>query len=232
MNEITLSQAKIGDELTQTVNARDLHAELGVKRDFSNWIKAQILRADLLENTDYLTYAEKGVGGQFDSIEYHLTVDAAKNVALLSNTPIGKEVRKYFIEIEKAYREKVKAEMLSNQPLDIMSWLQPESFLWLGEPGQATMERRYFAVLEAHTIGYPAAARKYGISYEMMQEWMEEMDSRRLRTFGHTLTRFNSWLALKYAADMRVHQAKEATRVARKKLDRANKRLQRLAKTV
>ena len=44
----------------QAVNARDLHIFLEVGRDFTNWMKDQIERCDLVENQDYEVFAEKG----------------------------------------------------------------------------------------------------------------------------------------------------------------------------
>lgn len=99
--EIALSKSLIDNKAVETVNARELHASLGVGKDFSNWIKAQIKRADLAENTDFVTVAQKGVGGKFDSIDYFLTIEAGKNIAMLSGTAKGKQVRAYFIECER-----------------------------------------------------------------------------------------------------------------------------------
>lgn len=90
---------------TNTVNARELHGALGVKKDFSNWIKPKLKDTMLDEGVDYLTHTQKGVGGKFDSIEYILTLDTAKHIAMMSRTSKGKEVRAYFIEVEKKSRE-------------------------------------------------------------------------------------------------------------------------------
>ena len=101
MELVKIQQGQINGQPIQTVNARELHSYLGVGKDFSNWVKAQIKRADLVEGVDYVTVAQKGVGGKFDSIDYHLTIDAGKNIAMLSGTAKGKEVRAYFIECER-----------------------------------------------------------------------------------------------------------------------------------
>ena len=43
MNElISLTQSAINGELQQTVNARELHAFLESKQDFSTWIKNRV----------------------------------------------------------------------------------------------------------------------------------------------------------------------------------------------
>ena len=45
---IPLELSTIGAESVKTCNARSVHAELGVKKDFSDWIKVQIKRAMLV----------------------------------------------------------------------------------------------------------------------------------------------------------------------------------------
>jgi len=93
-----------GEPIT-AINARELHAFLGVGKDYTNWIKAQIARALLAEGRDYLTEvsAQKGEnpqGGRPRS-EYYLSIEAAKHVAMMSGTEKGRAVRDYFIEIER-----------------------------------------------------------------------------------------------------------------------------------
>ena len=102
MNQlITITKSAIGNDVVQTVNARELHAELEVGKDFSTWVKAQIVRARLVEDRDYVTVTQKGDGGKFAPTEYHLTLEAAKHIAMLSNTDKGFEVREYFLECER-----------------------------------------------------------------------------------------------------------------------------------
>lgn len=103
MNQIIipLTDSEIGGATVQTVNARTLHESLEVKKDFSNWIKAQIKRAMLVEDRDFVTVAQKGDGGKFAAIEYHVTIEAGKHIAMLSGTAKGREVREYFIECER-----------------------------------------------------------------------------------------------------------------------------------
>lgn len=98
---IPLELSTIGTESVKTCNARNVHAELGVKKDFSDWIKAQIKRAMLVENVDYIIVPQKGEGGKFAPIEYHLTIEAGKHIAMLSGTAKGRKVREYFLECER-----------------------------------------------------------------------------------------------------------------------------------
>lgn len=107
---ITITTQIIGTEETNAVNARELHNSLEVKKKYSDWIKAQIESLGLEENVDYITTSlkrEVANGGYKTVNEYILTLDAAKHIAMASRSAKGKEVRAYFIEIEKRYRSGV-----------------------------------------------------------------------------------------------------------------------------
>lgn len=101
MELVKIEHNQIAGKTVQTANARELHTFLEVKKDFSDWIKAQIKRAMLTEGNDYITVPQKGEGGKFAAIEYHLTIEAGKHIAMLAGTAKGKEVREYFIECER-----------------------------------------------------------------------------------------------------------------------------------
>lgn len=109
---IAIHSTTIADESIPTVSARDLHTELTIGRDFSSWIKDQIDRAMLQEGQDFVKLTKKGElskTGQWTT-EYHLTLDSAKQICMMSQTIKGLAVRKYFIEVEKQYRQKPTAE--------------------------------------------------------------------------------------------------------------------------
>lgn len=101
--DFAISTTNINGQAIQTVNAREVHANLEIGKDFSGWIKAQIKRADLTEGRDYLITqkGEQRPSGTKWLTEYHLTIEAGKNIAMLSGTPKGKEVRAYFLECER-----------------------------------------------------------------------------------------------------------------------------------
>jgi len=96
-----------------TVNARDLHAFLEVSKKFADWIKVQIDRALLIEGRDFLPQnllPQKGEqdfanqhGGQ-NRVDYYLTTEAAKHVAMMSGTAKGVAVREFFLECERRAR--------------------------------------------------------------------------------------------------------------------------------
>lgn len=92
----------------RVINARELHKELKNKRKFSDWIKQRIEHYKFLENQDFFTIhkfvkrGESNLGNKLN--EYYLTVDMAKELCMVENNEIGRKIRKYFIEVEKRYR--------------------------------------------------------------------------------------------------------------------------------
>jgi anti-repressor protein len=95
----------------QVVDARDLHRFLGVKKDFSDWIKYQLKRWQFVEGKDYSPFlgSEKVRGKAI--VEYALTVNTAKELSMVSRTDKGKEARDYFISVENKYKEVLNHQM-------------------------------------------------------------------------------------------------------------------------
>ncbi len=86
----------------KAVNARDLHCFLQIGKDFSTWIKVQFERCDLTENVDFQVIPQKGENqkGGRPSIEYALSINAAKEISMMSQSERGKQARRYFIACE------------------------------------------------------------------------------------------------------------------------------------
>ena len=94
------------------VNARDLHKQLESGRQFTDWIENRIKSYQLIKDVDYFTISRKyeidGFTESKDILDYILTVDCAKQLAMVERTNIGALVRRYFITIEKAFKNRVK----------------------------------------------------------------------------------------------------------------------------
>ncbi|AMD85107.1 Phage anti-repressor protein [Capnocytophaga haemolytica] len=90
----------------QAVSARELHKFLEVGKDFSNWIKDRINKYDFVEGIDFEVFANSGENpnGGRPLIEYALTLDTAKEIAMVEGNERGKQARRYFIEVEKKYK--------------------------------------------------------------------------------------------------------------------------------
>ena len=98
------------------VSARELHRVLEVKKQFTDWWKQQS-GYGFIENEDF-AYTPQGVnvgnGATRIVDDYALKLDMAKELAMVSKTEKGKEVRKYFIQVEKEFNspEKIMARAL------------------------------------------------------------------------------------------------------------------------
>lgn len=86
------------------VDARALHKALKVKTLFKDWIKRRLEEADAIEGRDYRSNLSSPSGhenvGQTQRKDYSLTIQIAKEIAMLERTNIGKLVRRYFIACE------------------------------------------------------------------------------------------------------------------------------------
>ncbi|QHJ82924.1 antA/AntB antirepressor family protein [uncultured Bartonella sp.] len=107
----TVSNGKIGGEQIQTVNARDLHAFLENGDKFATWIKDKIETYNFVENQDFMSFSEnteKPKGGR-PSKEYAISLDMAKELAMVERNEKGKQARQYFIECERRAKDPVAA---------------------------------------------------------------------------------------------------------------------------
>ena len=89
---------QVGASEVQTVDARELHAFLALTEQFSAWI-ARHLRS-FTEGDDFYRWTNESSGGR-PAVEYALTLDVAKHLAMLTQSRRGREVREYFIACER-----------------------------------------------------------------------------------------------------------------------------------
>ena len=105
-NPVQFSNVILGDEQQLGVNARDVHAALEVKTDFSDWIKRRIKQCKFEENYDFMVFLKKeeNLSGGRPATEYIISLDMAKHLGMMEKNDKGHEMRKYFIEQEKIAR--------------------------------------------------------------------------------------------------------------------------------
>ncbi|MDU7499579.1 MAG: phage antirepressor KilAC domain-containing protein [Streptococcus thermophilus] len=113
MNE--LINITLNENQEPVVSARQLHKSLEVKTRFSQWVEQNF--KILEEGYDFTSVVGTTVvnnGANRKLQDYVLSLDAAKNLAMVSKTDKGKEVRQYFIQVEKDFNspEKIMARAL------------------------------------------------------------------------------------------------------------------------
>jgi anti-repressor protein len=105
MELIKIEKRKIGEGEINAVDARKLHAFLGSRRQFSNWITQRIKRYGFVEGVDFTSLnktVKRASGGGSARKEYFLSIDTAKELSMVEKSKKGQEARRYFIECEKA----------------------------------------------------------------------------------------------------------------------------------
>ncbi|MFR4449657.1 MAG: phage antirepressor KilAC domain-containing protein [Holdemanella porci] len=113
MNEL-FNVTTNGDKLT--LSARELHKELNIAGRFSRWFE-QMSEYGFEENVDFTSVQNCTVvnnGAMRELQDYQITLDMAKEIAMLQRNEKGKQIRKKLIELEKAWNspEKVMARAL------------------------------------------------------------------------------------------------------------------------
>ena len=116
-----------------TLSARELHEFLGIGTQYTKWFD-RMSEYGFYENVDYQAISQKRLtaqGNETTYIDHEITLDMAKEIAMIQRSDKGKEVRQYFLELERRWnspeavmnraleysRKQVKALMEENKEL-------------------------------------------------------------------------------------------------------------------
>jgi phage anti-repressor protein len=117
----------------QWVDARTLHRFMTVGKDFSNWIKDYIKDFGFVEGRDFSPILAKSTGGR-QAIEYSITLDMAKELAMLQRSEKGRQARQYFINSEKELRRLQTALLVSYDEVELLlkevEKIEKDGYLW------------------------------------------------------------------------------------------------------
>lgn len=106
----------IGNTRCLTIDGRTLHSVLGVRRDFSTWMKGRISKYGFVQGQDFEVFTKTGGNSELDSpnlgnqknhggdrrsIEYRCTLGMGKELCMVENNEKGRVARRYFIECER-----------------------------------------------------------------------------------------------------------------------------------
>lgn len=114
MNEII--NVNVNDNQEPVVSGRQLHEALGVNSNYTTWFD-RMTEYGFTENEDYVLLSnfgnQTGRGGH-NKVDHIIKLDMAKEIAMIQRTDRGKQVRQYFIQVEKDFNspEKIMARAL------------------------------------------------------------------------------------------------------------------------
>lgn len=113
MNE--LINVTLNNNHEPVVSGRQLHEALEVKTKYADWFN-RMIDYGFAENQDFLLLKNEqqtGRGGH-NKVDHIIKLDMAKEIAMIQRTERGKQVRQYFIQVEKDFNspEKIMARAL------------------------------------------------------------------------------------------------------------------------
>lgn len=102
-----LFNLKENQDGTVAVSGRELHKGLEIETQYTKWIE-RMIDYGFEEKTDYIAISQKRLtaqGNETTFTDHIMTLDMGKEIAMIQRSDAGKNIRRYFIEIEKSYRQ-------------------------------------------------------------------------------------------------------------------------------
>lgn len=176
MNE--LINVTLNENHEPVVSGRQLHEALGVKTKYADWFN-RMIDYGFTENQDFLLLKNEqqtGRGGH-NKVDHVLKLDMAKEIAMIQRTDKGKEVRTYFIQVEKDFNspEKIMARALLMADKKI-KLLESENENLLIELEEANKNADYLDLIlqTKDSLTITQIAQDYGISARKMNQLLKQ----------------------------------------------------------
>ena len=134
--ENNLLPVEVNKQGEQIVDGRELHAFLQIETRYDIWF-SRMLEYGFVEGEDFNSFKIERV--QIEGvrevkrrvIDHKLTLDMAKELCMIQRNELGRQARRYFIAIEKAYKSYAVARALSKEArrtlTDVIKDCVPES---------------------------------------------------------------------------------------------------------
>lgn len=109
----------------KVVYGSELHEVLGAPSVYREWVKRRLSDIDAVENEEFQGVEISTPSGQTKK-DHIIKLDTAKEMAMLERNDKGKEVRRYFIRVEKKYKAASLATQELSPQLQVMINLEIE----------------------------------------------------------------------------------------------------------
>ncbi|MCO4483264.1 Phage antirepressor protein [Streptococcus infantarius subsp. infantarius] len=202
-----LINVTLNENQEPVVSGRQLYQVLGVKTPYSMWFD-RMVEYGFTENQDFLlnNFVKQTGRGGHNKIDHVLKLDMAKEIAMIQRTDKGKEVRQYFIQVEKDFNspEKIMARALKIADRKIIKL-------------EATIEEQKPKVIFANAVSASHTSILVGDFAKLMRQNGLNFGQNRmfawLRENGYLISRKgNSWnMPTQKAMDLGLFEIKETT---------------------
>lgn len=165
------------------VSGRQLHQVLGVKTEYKKWF-SRMTDYGFTENEDFVRVTQKcpTLGGVQNTTDHVLKLDMAKEIAMIQRTDKGKEVRQYFIQVEKDFNspEKIMARALKIADSKIISLEHKNEVLQL-ELEEARKQTDYLDLIlqTKDMLTTTQIAQDYGMSANKFNQILKQVGIQR-----------------------------------------------------
>ncbi|MDU7908461.1 MAG: phage antirepressor KilAC domain-containing protein [Streptococcus lutetiensis] len=202
MNE--LINVTLNENQEPIVSGRELHKALEVKTPYDKWFP-RMAEYGFTDGEDFSTFLSKSTGGR-PRHDHVLKLDMAKEIAMIQRTDKGKEVRQYFIQVEKDFNspEKIMARALKIADRKIIKL-------------EATIEEQKPKVIFANAVSASHTSILVGDFAKLMRQNGLNFGQNRLfswlRQNGYLINRKgSSWnMPTQKAMDLGLFEIKETT---------------------
>ena len=178
-----LINVTLNENQEPVVSGRQLHQVLGVKTPYSMWFD-RMVEYGFTENQDFLlnNFVKQTGRGGHNKIDHVLKLDMAKEIAMIQRTDKGKEVRQYFIQVEKDFNspEKIMARALKIADSKIISLEHKNEVLQL-ELEEARKQTDYLDLIlqTKDMLTTTQIAQDYGMSANKFNQILKQVGIQR-----------------------------------------------------
>lgn len=213
MNEIqSINLVDFTPEGKVEIRGRQLHTKLNIGTEYAKWM-TRMVEYGFIEGVDYKVVIVKNdenrsLGGR-PSTDHILTLNMAKEIAMLQRTPEGQEIRRYLIKVEEDWNspEKVMARAV------LMANNKVKELTTLTEIQQATIEAQKPKVLFADTVSGSQTSILVGQLAKLVKQRGLDIGQNRLfkwlRDKGYLMKNKNE--PTQRSMDLKVMEVKERT---------------------
>lgn len=174
-----LIKIEMNENQEPIVSGRDLHEILGVETPYRIWFP-RMCEYGFVENVDFVSLEQnctKPQGGRPET-NHAIKLDMAKEIAMIQRNERGKEVRKYFIQVEKDFNspEKIMARALKFAE-ERLSVLQLENTQQKQLIGELKPKADYLDQIlrSKELVTTTAIAKDYGMSAKAFNKKLHEL---------------------------------------------------------
>ena len=160
------------------VSGRQLHEALGVKTKYADWFN-RMIDYGFTENQDFLLLKNEqqtGRGGH-NKVDHIIKLDMAKEIAMIQRTDKGKEVRTYFIQVEKDFNspEKIMARalLMADKKIKLLE-SQNENLLLELEEANKSADYLDLILQTKDSLTITQIAQDYGMSARKMNQLLKQ----------------------------------------------------------